>query len=95
MQKFQFENDSIYFQREISHIPGDQDKYNTKNPIVAPVSFFMRDQKDANKQQLEGDKKRKKKNQNSVHLLQSKVSIRAIFTGSDKRYLNWPMRDKI
>jgi len=49
LKEFQFENDTIHLQCEISHIPADQDKYRTQKTVVAPVSFFMCDQKDANK----------------------------------------------
>ena len=62
LEEFPFENDTIHYQCEDSHIPGNQDKYSTKKTVIAPVSFFMCDQKDANKQKLEGDKKREKRN---------------------------------
>ena len=69
LQGFPFENDTIHLQCEVPHIPCDQDKYCSKKNVVALVSFFMCDQKDANKQKLEGDKKREKRNQTWVHLL--------------------------
>jgi hypothetical protein len=60
LQEFQFKNDPIHLQGEVSHVPGDQDKYRTQKNIVASVSFFVCNQKDAYKQELEGDQKRDK-----------------------------------
>ena len=67
LQEFPFEDNPIHLQGEIPYIPGDQYKDGAKQHIVAPVSFFMRDQKDANKQELEGDQKREIRNQTYVH----------------------------
>lgn len=55
MQGFPFENHCIHLKREVPHIPGDQQEYSAKKDVVAPYPFFMGDQKDANKQELEGD----------------------------------------
>ena len=49
-------------------IPGHQEKYGSQKYVIAPVPFWMCDQEDANKKKLEGDKKREKRDQPSVHL---------------------------
>ena len=69
LQELPFESDTIHLKCEGSHIQANQDKYSTKKNVVAPVSFFMCDQEDANKQKLEGDKKREKRNKTWFHLL--------------------------
>ncbi len=49
LQEFPFKSDTIHLKCEGSHIQANQDKYRAKKNVVSSCSFFMRDQKDADK----------------------------------------------
>ena len=67
MQEAPFKKNSVHLQGKVAHIPGNQDKENGKQNVVAPISFFMCDQKDTNKKKLKGNKKGEIGNKTKVH----------------------------